>query len=63
MQDAPGRTCPADLILDKRVDGVRVEPPAHATNFSALKDGVLTIEWKGQNHTIDLRREAGVHGG
>ena len=47
---------PRDLILDKRVNGTRVEPPMHATNFSDLKDGVLTVRWKGQEHTIDLRR-------
>ena len=49
---------PRDLILDKHVDGVRVEPPMHATNFSELKDGVLTVSWKGEKHVIDLRREA-----
>jgi hypothetical protein len=47
---------PRDLVLDKRVDGVRVEPPVHATNFSALKDGILTVTWEGEEHVIDLRR-------
>jgi hypothetical protein len=45
-----------DLVLDKRVDGVRVEPGVHATDFSELKDGVLIVRWKGLTHTIDLRR-------
>jgi len=47
---------PRDLILDKRVDGVRVAPPVHTTGFSELKDGVLTVFWKGEKHVIDLRR-------
>lgn len=50
-----GQDLPRDLILDKRVDGARVEPPVHETNFSELKDGVLTVSWKGEKHVIDLR--------
>jgi len=47
-------------VLDKRVDGIRVEPSVHVSSFSELKDGVLTVRWKGQVHTIDLRRNAGA---
>jgi hypothetical protein len=46
-----------DAVLDKRVDGIRVEPIVHVSSFSELKDGVLTVRWKGREHTIDLRRE------
>ena len=46
---------PRDLVLDKRVDGARVAPPVHATTFSRLDNGVLTISWKGVERVIDLR--------
>ncbi len=47
-------------ILDKRVNGERVAPPVHATSFSELTDGVLTVTWKGRQHAIDLRRQPAV---
>ena len=49
-----------DVVLDKCVDGVRVEPSVHVSSFSELKDGVLTVRWKGQVHTVDLRRDTGT---
>ncbi len=49
-----------DLVLDKRVSGVRVENTVHTTDFSELKDGVLTVRWKGLTHRIDLRRTPGA---
>jgi hypothetical protein len=45
-----------DLILDKSVNGNRVETPVHESAFSNLTGGILTIHWKGATYTIDLRR-------
>jgi hypothetical protein len=45
-----------DLILDKSINGQRLETPVHETAFSNLTGGILTIRWKGVTHTIDLRR-------
>lgn len=47
---------PNDLILDKRVNSVRFEPPKHETTFSKLKGGIVTVNWKGKMHRIDLNR-------
>lgn len=44
------------LILDKRVNGIRVEPPVHATSFSKLENQELTISWKGVIRNVDLSR-------
>ena len=45
-----------DATLDKWVNGTRVEPPVFATNFAHLTaPGVITVQWEGKAHQIDLR--------
>jgi hypothetical protein len=40
--------------LAKEIDGVFVEAPAHRSTISELKDGVLTVRWRGRRAVMDL---------